>query len=100
MKRDAINCLRCKTPMVFLGEQQIQMGKTSWVLGDLPNLFAGAMDVEVYQCRKCGKLEFFSMEGNETQCQEAASRKICPECSAEHDADDDCCPICGYVYTK
>lgn len=98
--RRTISCLRCHTPMRFQGEEQIQLGKTGWILGDLPNLFAGAMDVEIFQCPKCGKLEFFGTEETEYRGGQEGSRKTCPECGAEHDRDCACCPICGHVYCE
>lgn len=98
MRADVVNCLHCNVPMRFLGEQQIQLGKTGWFLGDLSNLLAGALDVKIFACPKCGKLEFFSAEDSQKQGEEG--RKVCPECGAEHDADAECCPICGHVYTK
>ena len=101
MKRELIDCLRCKIPMRFLGEQKIQLGKTGWILGDLPNLFAGALDVKIFQCPICGKLEFFSTENMaQNQDRPKATRKNCPECGAEHDEDCECCPICGYSYIE
>ena len=54
-----LNCLRCGAGMRFMGREKFQLGQTGWVLGDLPNLFAGAMEIEIYVCPKCGKLEFF-----------------------------------------
>lgn len=60
-----INCLRCKTPMDFASREKIQLGQTSWVLKDLPNLFAGAMEVNIYICPKCKKIELFSSDENE-----------------------------------
>ena len=100
MKRYSINCLRCRTPMDFLGEQQIQLGKTGWILGDLSNLLAGSLDVQIYKCRRCGKLDFFSSQESAMQYKEESSRRICPECGAEHDAECTCCPICGHVYIE
>ncbi len=102
MRRNTISCLRCNTPMDFLGQRQIQLGKTGWLLGDVSNLFAGAMDVAVFKCPMCGKLEFFSAEQTDTPCRgkEESSRKICPECGAEYDGDCGCCPICGYASIK
>ena len=41
-----LKCLRCGTSMDFLGEENLQLGKTGWLLGDLPNLFAGALKVK------------------------------------------------------
>ena len=102
MKQSRISCLRCNTQMNFLGEENIQLGKTGWILGDLPNLFAGALDVEIFRCPKCGELKFFSTEENfvQNRASQDTSRKICPECGAEHDEDCDCCPICGHVYAE
>ena len=54
-----LNCLRCCAGMQFIRREKFQLGQTGWVLGDLPNLFAGAMEIEIYACPKCGKLEFF-----------------------------------------
>ena len=92
-----LKCLRCDVPMEFLGEEQIQLGKTGWMLGDLPNLFAGAMRVKMFRCPRCGKLELFSGEGDLADCdwQEELPRKNCPECGAEHDAGCTYCPVCG-----
>ena len=56
---NSLNCLRCGTGMQFIKHEKFQLGQTGWVLGDLPNLFAGAMEIEIYVCPKCGKLEFF-----------------------------------------
>ena len=54
------DCLRCGTPMRFAGQDKIQLGKTSWLFGDLPNLMAGALEVSIMACPACGKLEFFT----------------------------------------
>ena len=92
-------CLRCHVPMDAFGEKQLQLGKTGWILGDLPNLFAGAMSVQLYRCPRCGKLELFSGEGDPScyDWQMGFPRKTCPECAAEYDADQKCCPICGHI---
>ena len=49
-----LNCLRCGTGMRFIRREKFQLGQTGWVLGDLPNLFAGAMEIEIYVCPKYG----------------------------------------------
>ena len=41
------DCLRCGTAMQFVGQHKLQLGKTSWIFGDLPNLMAGALDVSI-----------------------------------------------------
>lgn len=87
-------CLRCNNNMNFIGTRKIQLGETGWVLGDLPNLIAGALEVDIYSCAKCGKIEFYHKE-----CQESEIAQIkCPECGKSHDFDYPKCPLCGYKY--
>ena len=50
------DCLRCGTAMHFVGQHKLQLGRTSWIFGDLPNLMAGALDVSIMACPACGKL--------------------------------------------
>ena len=52
-----LNCLRCQNEMRYIKREKLQLGKTGWILGDLPNLIAGAMEVDVYTCTGCGKIE-------------------------------------------
>lgn len=80
-----INCLRCDTPLKYLKS----------VLGDLPNLFAGALEVAIYVCPNCGKIEFYQQE--EEFSGEIAQRK-CPNCGKMHDIDYPKCPFCKYDY--
>ena len=47
------DCLRCGTAMQFVGQHKLQLGKTSWIFGDLPNLVAGALDVSIMACPAC-----------------------------------------------
>ncbi len=60
-----INCLRCKTPMDFASREKIQLGETSLLLRDLPNLLAGSIEVNIYICPKCKKIELFSSDESE-----------------------------------
>lgn len=92
MKKE-LQCLRCQTKMQYLGAEQFQLGKTGWMLGDLPNLLAGAMELEIYCCPSCGKIEFFRpVEQSEYQI----AKVQCPSCGATHDIDDPKCPFCKY----
>ena len=97
-----LNCLRCGTPMEFAGKEKLQLGQTGWILGDLPNLLAGALEVRIYQCPDCGRLEFFAV--NETTVPAAKYRdetlpaKQCPTCDATIDFDYPKCPHCGHVF--
>ncbi len=90
-----INCLRCNTPLKYLKSEQIQLGRTGWILGDLPNLFAGALEVAIYVCPNCGKIEFYQQQ--EEDLGEIAQRK-CPHCGKMHDIDYPKCPFCKYDY--
>ena len=91
-------CLRCNAEMKFLAKEQLQLGKTGWILGDLPNLLAGALEVNIHICPQCKKLEFYASEnvGNE----ESLSQRTCPQCGTVHDFDSPKCPRCKYDYYK
>ena len=56
---EKLKCLRCGVEMEFVGREKIQLGQTGWLLGDLGNLIAGALETAIFTCPKCGKLEFF-----------------------------------------
>ena len=91
-----LNCLRCDSPMHYLGEENIQLGKAGWILGDLPNLIAGAMRVRIYICPECRKLEFFA--GDEEVQEEELPQRTCPKCGTIHDFDYPKCPKCKFTY--
>ena len=107
-------CLRCDAKMQFGMQQKFQLGQTSFILGDWPNLMAGALELEVWFCPKCGKVEFFvpgsspdlpvkpvepaqtgefdyvgSMvnEGIDAVSSDGMPQKKCPTCGREHDFD-------------
>ncbi len=54
-----MTCLRCGETMEDLGCEEIQLGHYGFFSGHLSNLFSGALDVRIYACPNCGKLEFF-----------------------------------------
>ena len=58
----ALKCLRCGAGMQYVKTEKLQLGQTSWIFGDWPNLIAGAMEVDIYACPSCGKLELFQTE--------------------------------------
>ena len=60
-------CLRCGHEMNHIKTEKLQFGQTGWILGDLPNLLAGAMEVDIYTCPNCGKLEFYLAEEAEEE---------------------------------
>ena len=93
MKKELL-CLRCNEEMKYLGTRKIQLGETGWILGDLPNLLAGSLEVDIYSCVKCGKIEFYHTERSET----SIAQTKCPKCGRSHDCDYPKCPVCGYKY--
>lgn len=92
-----ISCLHCSTPMRYLRDEKIQLGQTGVVLGDLPNLLAGAMEVSIYVCPQCGKIEFYQPFA-EANGSDRIAQKRCPRCGKQHDLDDPKCPFCRYDY--
>lgn len=103
-----MKCLRCGGEMRAVRREKIQLGQTGWILGDWPNLIAGAMEVDIYACPRCGKLEFFQPQP-EGDWQEsgpfdvmagygALPQRKCPQCGRVHDFDYPKCPFCGHVY--
>lgn len=74
----------------------MQLGQTGWILGDLPNLLAGAMQVKIFVCDGCGKIEMYLEEEREPD----VPSRICPRCGAKHDFDDPKCPNCKFDYYK
>ena len=92
-----VTCLRCGTVMNHALTEHIQLGKTSFLLGDWPNIIAGAIPVEIYCCPKCGKLEFFAAE-NGAHSQSGIPQVTCPKCGHTHDFDYPSCPFCKHQY--
>lgn len=93
MKKEIL-CLRCSQAMNHVKREKLQLGQTGWILGDLPNLLAGAMEVDIYSCPNCGKLEFFLADSHE----EGLPQKQCPNCGKQHDFDYPRCPFCKHNY--
>ena len=92
-------CLRCGAKMSFTSHELIQLGETGLLLGDLPNLIAGSLEVDIYLCPECGKLEFYYSKERE-KSEKALPKRICPECGDEHDFDYPKCPRCKFDYYK
>jgi ribosomal protein L37E len=115
-----LKCLRCGKAMSFLKQEKLQLGQTGFFLGDWPNLLAGALDVEIYGCTNCGKLEFM-MPGyaeppaDEPELEEdflppeegqpiagvsadGVPQVKCPRCGRQHDFDYPKCIYCDFDY--
>lgn len=91
-----LKCLRCENEMSYFSRETIQLGEASFLFGQLPNLMAGAMEADIYVCKKCGKIEFFTVNA-EKKDDEIAKVK-CPSCGTVHDMDDPKCPFCKHSY--
>lgn len=57
-----LTCLRCQSKMKFAGDLTIQLGEYQLFFKHLSNIMNGSLDVEMYRCPKCGKIEFFEPE--------------------------------------
>ncbi len=93
-----MDCLRCNTKMKYLMREKIQLGKTGWILGDIPNLISGALELDIYVCPTCRKTEFFAAEDQHVEQTEDLPQRVCPDCGREHDFDYPKCPFCGNNY--
>lgn len=89
-----VECIYCKSEMKFIGTKKLQLGETGWFLGDLPNLLAGSMEVEIYTCPTCGKIDFFQLE----TAKDGIAMTVCPKCGQKHEMDDPKCPFCKFNY--
>ena len=89
-----ISCLRCNEEMRYIRREKLQLGQTGWILGDLSNLISGAIEVDIYACSECRKIEFFMAE----ELEEELPQKACPKCGKKHDFDYPKCPFCNYEY--
>lgn len=95
----AIHCPRCRERLEFAGQETLQLGAASPVLGNLPNLLAGGLAVEIYVCKKCGKLELFSPL-EQLNDSDSIAKVTCRRCGKPHDIDFPRCPYCGYSGNK
>ncbi len=84
--------------MGLAGRQKFQRGQTGWIFGDLPNLIAGSLELDVYFCPKCNKVEMYFPEEQQPYTQPDLPQIRCPQCGASHDFDYPKCPHCGYPY--
>ena len=93
---EKLKCLRCGVELEFVTREKIQLGRTGWILGDLPNLVAGALEVTIMVCPQCGKLEFFSGERPvEVEEPQGIAQRACPSCGMAYEMDYPRCPYCG-----
>ena len=88
-------CTACGGRLRNLGSMELQKGKYSALLGSLPQLLSGALEVDVLCCERCKKLEFYLLGDAEEAEQSGIAQAACPYCGVWHDLDDAVCPHCG-----
>ena len=54
-----INCPYCGILMNYQGAQRIQLGRFGFLIEHWDNLLSGSLNVQLYECPKCGKIEMF-----------------------------------------
>lgn len=92
-----LKCLRCDALMQFVKREHVQLGKTTFLSGDWSNLWAGALDVAIFACPECGKLELYRGDFYEEQAeleQSGIAKTTCLTCGTKYDLDDPQCPRC------
>ena len=92
-------CLRCGMKMRHLRREYLQLGKTGFLGGDWSNIRAGALDVDIYCCPSCGKLEFCRAQGEPESDGDTIAQCKCPQCGQTNDLDYPKCPFCVHRYT-
>ena len=83
----SLTCLRCGAEMVAPGTREFQLGRETIFFDS--HLWEGAMELEIFGCPSCGKIEFFS-----EKTREWAAEYECPVCHARYPRDAECCPKC------
>ena len=88
-----LSCLRCGAGMRFIGRDKFQR-RPDLFLSDLTFALAGGMEVDIYSCPTCGKLELFQPEAPS----DGLAQKQCPVCGAVIDFDYGRCPRCRHEF--
>lgn len=59
LKVAPINCVRCASPLYFLGIREFHEGTRVGFFGDLFEAFQHREELEMFACGTCGHVEFF-----------------------------------------
>ncbi len=65
VKPKKIDCLRCKTTMLFAETIRLHEGSRWGLLGDIGHLFTNRISFDIYVCLNCDKVEFFMPKDND-----------------------------------
>lgn len=85
-------CGRCGGAMAFIRREKLQLGQYGILSGHLSHLCSGALEVSIYCCRACKKLEFYAAGSEEDEG--GIPHIPCPHCGQLHEMDDPKCPYC------
>jgi DNA-directed RNA polymerase subunit RPC12/RpoP len=88
-------CLRCNGQLRSIGRENIQLGHIGWLSDIWDNILSGSLEVSIYICSNCGKVELYAEGPN---LEEDTPQVICPKCGYRHDFDYPKCPSCGNPY--
>ena len=58
-KQSPIDCLRCGSPLYFLGVRKFHEGSSPGVFGDFFEAFQHREELDMFACGNCGHVEFF-----------------------------------------
>lgn len=88
--------------MDFLGREKLQLGEYGAFIGHWSNLISGALELDVFCCPECGKVELFRPTLTKDKSQQYTDselpQKECPNCGGIHDFDFPQCPYCNFPY--
>ncbi len=91
-----MECLRCGKSMLHVSTEKLQLRKTRVPLSTLPSIVGGEMELNVYVCPVCGKVELFHPK--EPTLVDMVPQEKCPRCGTGHDFEQTRCPHCGFSY--
>ena len=111
----AVKCGNCGRPLQFMKREKLQLGQTGFFSGDWGNILAGALEVEIYCCAGCGKIEFYqpkeqildtdhasddlppeSKQGIVGVSRDGMPQVRCCACGKTYDFDYPQCPYCNH----
>lgn len=57
-----IGCPYCNVLLNYKGAKRIQLGRFGFFIEHWDNLLSGSLNVQIYECPKCGKIEMFRIK--------------------------------------
>ena len=91
---EALKCLRCDADMEYSGREQFQLGEERGYTGLLAVMTAESLQVDIYKCPDCGKIEFFQPRARET-VRQPKTNWTCSQCGFYNLGRVHACQSCG-----